>query len=222
MNHRNLSRECFDTFSLDRVQYAFICFGRRINLVARFVALEIVGAGIDGERHEGVFVGFGFIDPDVALLVEHPRHRTRFAHVPAVFRKDVPDLAHGAVAIVRDNLDQHRDAAGAVAFVHDFFDLTAFEFACALLHRPLDVIGRHVDGLGILDRFPQARIAFRIASANSRGNRDFLDELREHAATLGIEGALFVLNTVPLGMAGHRFTPCGYYSHGISGTDTEF
>ena len=49
----------------------------------------------------------------------------------------------------------------------------------------------------------QTRIRIEIAAAQSRGNRDFLDQLGESLAALGVARCLLVLDRAPFGMTGH-------------------
>ena len=71
------------------------------------------------------------------------------------------DFADRAVAIVGRYLDQDGDAARAVAFKRDLFVSDAGQLAGAALDGALDVVGRHVLGLGRGHRGAQARILFR-------------------------------------------------------------
>ena len=82
--------------------------------------------------------------------------------------------------------------------------MAALEFSRTLLDGSLNIVRRHIDAFGVLNRFAQPWIAFRIAASGARRYRDFLDQLREHAATLRINSAFFVFDAVPLGMARHR------------------
>ena len=101
------------------------------------------------------------------------------------------------------------DAAGAVGLVGDFFVDDAGQLAGAALDRLLDVVGGHVDFLGLRDDRAQARVHARVAAAVAGGDGQFLDDARENLAALGIGRALLVLNRVPLGMAGHgRLLKC--------------
>ena len=93
------------------------------------------------------------------------------------------------------------DAAGAVALVRHFLVADAFFFAGAAADGPLDVVGRHVDLLGVGNDGAEPRIHVRVAAAVSGGDGQFLDDAREDLAALGVGRALLVLDGVPLGMA---------------------
>ena len=147
------------------------------------------------------------VDDDVALLLEHPGDAVRFAEVAAVLAERVPHLADRAVLVVGQDLDHDRDAAGAVGLVGDLFVVDAGQLAGAALDRALDVVGRHVDRLGVGDDGAQARIAVGIAAAVARRDRQFLDDAREDLAALGVGRALLVLDRVPFRVAGHGGKP---------------
>src|SRR3546814_20405557 len=61
-------------------------------------------------------------------------------------------LAGGAVAVVGQRLDDHGDAAGAIALVAHLFVIVGTVAAGAALDGALDGILRHVGGAGGLDR----------------------------------------------------------------------
>jgi len=48
--------------------------------------------------------------------------------------------------------------------------------------------------------------ALNVTPADASGDSDFLDVLREGPAALGVDGGFLVFDTVPLGMAGHRYS----------------
>ena len=66
------------------------------------------------------------------------------------------DLGAGAVAVVGQRLDEHRDAAGAVALVDDGLERVGVgALAGALGDRALDVVLGHRGVLGLLDGQPE-------------------------------------------------------------------
>ena len=159
-------------------------FGRRIDLVGFAVVLKVVGACFYGKVHQRIFIRLRGIDNDIALLFEHPRDTSRLTHVSAVLGKQVPDLTHGAIPVVRNDIDDDCNSARTVSLVRDLVELSAVELAGALHDGPLDIVGRHVEGFRVGDGFAQARVAIGIASAEAGGDGDFLDELCEGAAPL--------------------------------------
>ena len=153
--------------------------------------------------HQRVFVGRRLLNGDDALLREHEAHRAGLAQVTAMFGEGMAHFAHRAVAVVGQHVHDERNAAGAVALERDFLVVHAFEFARAALNGALDVVGRHIFGLGRSHGRSQPGIAVRIATTLG-GDRDFLQQAGEDLAALGIQRALLVLNCGPFGMAGHE------------------
>ena len=121
--------------------------------------------------------------------------------------EQVAQFADRAVLVVGHALDDERRAAGAVALVGDFLVGDAGQLAGAALDRLLDVVGRHVDRLGVGDDRAEPRIHAWIAAAIPGRDGQFLDDAREDLAALGVSRALLVLDRVPLGMAGHGKAP---------------
>ena len=164
------------------------------------VVLEVVGAGVEHRGHQLLFVGLRLLDDDVALLVEHPGHRVRRREVAAVLLEQMADFAGGAVLVVGEHFDDQRRAARAVGLVLRFLVGHARLLPGAAANRAIDVLARHVVGLGFSDDGPQARIHVGIAAAGARRDRQFLDQAREDLAALRVGRALLVLDGVPLGM----------------------
>src|SRR4029453_11333246 len=76
-------------------------------------------------------------------MIEHERDRAGFGKVAAILGEDRAHFAGGAVAIVGQGLDDHRNAARAIALVANL--VVAFGVgALRLLDRPLDIILLHV------------------------------------------------------------------------------
>ena len=121
------------------------------------VLVDVLGAGLD-RGHEvvlGVLLG---VDDDDALLVEEVGDRAGLAEVAAVLGEQVADLRPGAVAVVGHRLDEHRDAARAVALVDDGLPVLGVRAgAGALGDRPLDVVLGHRGVLGLLHGERRAR-----------------------------------------------------------------
>src|SRR5882762_4362588 len=113
------------------------------------------------------------------------------------------DLSHGAIAIVRHRLYQHRDAARTIAFINNLVVGHAFFRASAAADCPIDRIVGHVAGLGVENGLAQARVRVGITAAGPGGDGNLFDELSEEFAALGVSGALFMLNRMPLRMSGH-------------------
>ena len=121
--------------------------GERVGLGDHFVLVavdaHVVGAGFEGELHEGVFLDLVAGDARDALAVEHPGDAAGGAELAAGELEDLADFGGRAVAVVGVDLAQHGDARRAVAFVQDLLEIAAFELAGALLDRPLDRVLGH-------------------------------------------------------------------------------
>src|SRR6185437_1416157 len=135
-----------------------------------------------------------------AALLEHPSDAVRLAEVAAMARKDEPQLRDHAVAIIREHIGNDRDAAGAIALVNHFLETAAAKLAGAFFDRAVDIVVGHRLCARGGDRRAQARVGIKVAAAKPRRNRDFLDQLGEELAALGIARSLLVLDRTPLGM----------------------
>ena len=79
--------------------------------------LDVRGPALD-ERLENLVLGRRALqDDDVAFFFEHPRDAPSLAHVSAEFFENLPQLRHGAGAVVRQRLKIEGDASGRVALV---------------------------------------------------------------------------------------------------------
>src|SRR5262249_56482634 len=116
----------------------------------------------------------------LALAVEHPGHGVRGAQVATVPAKGVADLGDGAIGVVGGALDEDRGTTGAVPLVGHVFIYGALELAGALLDRAVDVVVRHVDRAGRVDRRAEARIGIGVAAAGFGRDGDFPDALGPH------------------------------------------
>ena len=139
-----------------------------------------------------------------ALAVEQERHRARVGQRAAVAGHRGADLHRGAVPVVGEALDEHRDAGRAVALVHDRLVVRAAgPRRRAALDRAVDVVVGDRRLLGLLDGVVERRVAGRVAAAHPGGDLDVLDQLGEHLAALGVDDRLLVLGGRPFGVAGH-------------------
>src|SRR4030095_10905188 len=110
-----------------------------------------------------------------------------------------------AVAVVGERLDQHADAAGAVALVEDLLEVVAAELARALLDGALDRVLRHVLGARLLDRVRELEVVVDVPAALAGRRRNEARELREDPPSLGVDRRLAMLDVVPGRVAGHDF-----------------
>src|SRR5206468_10797118 len=109
----------------------------------------------------------------------------------------------GAVRVGGRRLDEARRSAGAVALVGVLLVDDPLQLAGALLDGALDVVLRHVLGLGGVDGGAEAGIAGGVAAALLGGDGDLADHLGEGGAALLVRDGLLPLDLFPLAMAGH-------------------
>lgn len=118
----------------------------------------------------------------------------------------VADTACGAVAVVGHRLDDDSNAAGAVALVGDGFVVVAAAGCRCFFQHALDVVVRHIGGLGLGDDGREAGVIRGVgdAAALLDGYDHFLGDLRKGSRALCVLCALGFLNVMPLGMSGHE------------------
>jgi hypothetical protein len=163
--------------------------GQHVDGAVLGVDHHVVGAGIDGDLGDAVFIGAGG-EGQHAELPEHEGHRAVGAQVAAELAEGMAHVGHGADLVVGEAVHDHRDAAGRVALVADLFVGHAFEFAGRLLDRALDDVLRHVHLQAAIDGGAQARIGGGIAAAGARRDADFADHLGEDLAALCVDRVL--------------------------------
>src|SRR4029079_8351539 len=117
--------------------------------------------------------------------------------LPAGLGEHRADLGRRPVAVVRRGLDEDRHAAWAVALVDDLLELVGLAAAGRLVDRPLDVVGRHVDRAGLLDREPEPVVRVRVTAALPRCDADLARDLREEGASFRVRNALLALDRGP-------------------------
>src|SRR5439155_4817858 len=116
-----------------------------------------------------------------------------------------------------EDVDHYGHAAWGVALVRDLLVRLAGQLAGALLHRALDVVLRHVDFFGGLDRRLEPHVALGVAAAVLGGDRDLAEDLREELAALDVGLALLALDLRPPGVPRHRRSPlCSFESAALS------
>ena len=69
------------------------------------------------------------LDEEQPLVLEQVADAAVRAEVAAADLEGLAEVARGPVAVVGQDLAEHGDAAGAVAFVGDFFEVLATKFA---------------------------------------------------------------------------------------------
>src|SRR5690606_17478319 len=176
--------------------------GDDLPLLAR--VLDLLRARLEGRLEDRVLVRRLLHDRDDALAIEVVGDGAGVAHRPVVAGHGDAHVRGRAVAVVRQALDEHRDAAGAVALVHDrlVVDAAAVQ-ATAALDRAVDVVIGDGRLLRALHRVVQCGVALEVRASVASRDLDVLDELREQLAALRIDRGLLVLGRRPLGVACH-------------------
>ena len=77
-------------------------------------------------------------------LLELPRDRPRPGQAATCLGEDGAHVRRGPIAVVGRGLDEDRDAAGAVALVHDLLELLGLVATARTLDGALDVVRGHV------------------------------------------------------------------------------
>ncbi len=135
------------------------------------VAFGVLGPRLDGGvEHRLLRPGGRRID-DLAQAIEHEGHRAGVPHVAAVLAEQRPDIGGGAVAVVRQHLDDEADPARTEALVADFL-IGVGVAALGLLDRPVDIVLGHGLGLGVGDGQAQARIGGGVGKTLLGGQGD--------------------------------------------------
>lgn len=153
-----------------------------VDTTADFIALlageDVVGAGCEGDFHEGVFGDFFLRDEKLAGVQKLKRHGAGAGEVAVMAGEGGADIFRGAGLIVGGGLHDEGDAAGAVALVGDFFVDDAGDFAGALLDGAVDVFGGHIGFAGLEHEGAEAGVAVGIAAAGFGGEGE-ITEMRE-------------------------------------------
>ena len=106
------------------------------------LALQVVGARLEGDFHQAVLGDVLGLDEEEALVLEEVADAAGGAEVAAADLEGLAEFAGRAVAVVGQDLAEDGDAAGAVALVQDLLVILGVELAGALLDRALDVVLR--------------------------------------------------------------------------------
>ncbi len=162
----------------------------------------INGTGFEHNLHQLVLIRSRLFNDDLAFAFEISRHRATRGEFRAVALENVPYFRRGPVFVVRQHIDHKADAAGCVTLVGYLLKSLAGEFARALFDSLVNVVVRHVDGLGLLHNRAQCRV-HRGVPARFRRKGYFLCELAEHLAALCVRSALLMLDCGPFAMTAH-------------------
>ena len=169
------------------------------------VRLEILRAGLERHLHQRVFIRRLARDDHLPFAMKQPADGTRSGDAAAAFGDEAADFRCGAIAVVRAQFDQQRDAVRTVNLVGQILVLDCFRAAGALFDRPLDVVVRHVCRAAFQQHHAQAGVHARITAGEPGGNGDFLAQLGKNPGALGVNGAFEMLYLRPLAVTGHCF-----------------
>ena len=137
------------------------------------------------------------VNPKEALLLVDGRYieTAQQGPVAAALIEDVANLARGTVQIVRNDLDDHRNAARRVSLVGDLLVVRGLAFAGSLLNRALNIIVRHIRRLRLRDNVLQFAVLRRICAAASL-DRDynFATDLGKDLAFRSVGLCLLIFN----------------------------
>jgi len=173
----------FDTGGFERVED----FVEGVQVATDFVAFvaddDVVGSGFERDFHELVFAGgLVFGDEELTGVEELKGDGAALGEVAAELGEGGADFLRTAGFVVGRDLNDEGDAARAIAFVGEFFEDDAGEFACAFLNGAIDVVGRHVGVARFEEQGAQAGVGVGVAAAGLGGQRDVAREAREDFA----------------------------------------
>src|SRR5699024_2267642 len=112
------------------------------------------------------------VQDDDSVRLEFPGRRT--GHVATMFGKHVAYLTSGPVAVVCQSLYKQSDPFRAVAFVNDFFEVSALSTADSAFYGSIDRVDTDLVGLCSRQRVLQCKVGCRITATtrpNGRLNR---------------------------------------------------
>ena len=110
-------------------------------------------------------------------------------------------VARGAVAVVGQRFDDHRDTGGAVALIGDGFVFLAVVGAGGLFDDALDVVVGDVRRLRLGDHVLEFGVVGRIGSALLDRDGDLTTHLREYLRPRAVGLFLFALDGAPFIMS---------------------
>ena len=177
--------------------------GRGVHRVFIFVALNVIGSGFNGEFHELFLADRTGGDADFTFAIELVGNAALGGDTAAVFGENRANVGCRAIEVIGGHFDDEGNAGGAVAFVGDFLDGVAAEFAGAFFDGAVDVVLGHGDGLGIVDGGAKASICGRITATGAGSEGDLMGAFAEYSAFDGIDSSLDMLDLGPLVMTGH-------------------
>jgi hypothetical protein len=129
------------------------------------------------------------------------------AQVAAMLGESVAHIGNGTGFVVGQAVNDHGSAVGAVTFVTQLNVFHTFKLTGAFFNCAVDVVGRHVNAFGTVDRHAQTRIKVDVATAHFGGYGNFLGQTREDASTFFILATFTVLDIGPFTMPSDDASP---------------
>ena len=161
---------------------------------------------LQGQFHERVLFDLRGGNHEQPFVLEHPGHAARLTELAFGQFEYLANFGGGAIAIVGENLAQYRHATGPYPSYSISSRLPPSSSPVPRL-MAADVVLRHADGLGCVDRVSQLEVHGRIAAPRFRGHDDGLRHLAPHLAALCVDQRFLVGDVRPMGMTCHYF-PC--------------
>jgi len=174
---------------------------------------EVFSAGFKNVFHQDVFgeILIFVIHGDDTLLGEHEGNAAVLAKVAAELIKVVTDITGGAVTVIGESFYDDGNAAGAVAFVHDFFVVVFVGITGSFFDDALDVLVGDVAGLGFGNEVSQLAVGIGIGAAFFNSNGNLTANLGKDFRFLAVGLFFLLFNVVPFGMSGHPLSPFRSY-----------
>jgi hypothetical protein len=120
-NERHARRCRRNACLLHGFEHSFVGRGLSGNFPVVTVVIQVLSTSFKDDIHQVVLFGCALGNDNVALLVEQIRDGAGGSHVAAILAKDVPNFAHGAVAVVGVDIQQNGNAARPVTFKSKLF-----------------------------------------------------------------------------------------------------
>ena len=135
--------------------------------------------------------------------MKHPCHTSGGTEFSVENLKYFSYFWRRAVFIIGENLTQHSNAAGCIAFVKRFFQVATLEFTAPSSNCTRNIFLRHTHCLCRIDCVPHTQVRIWIWSTELGSHNDCLGQLAPKFSTFGIDQRLFSGDVRPMRMACH-------------------
>ena len=177
-----------------------LCCG--VDGVLSLVTLDVLGTCLKSILHDLVLIDLLVLvnDGDNTLLLEEVAYATVLTKVSTVLRECSTNVTCGTVTVVGLCLNDDCNARGAVALVHDLFEVDIGVIG-KLLNSTLNVIVGHVVCLSLCDKIAKLRVVVGVGTACLNSNSHFLTDLGKDLGLGSVCLLLLMLNIIPLRMS---------------------